>query len=320
MPTFASDICYDAVLSLGRVMLGEPLTDAESAVCLRTWQQLIDSFGLDRANIHTIRQDRYPIHANQDIYTLGYDPLAPTNQITAASNASAAVLTLTTAHGITVGRTCSVYIQNGAGNWQAINGGQLATALDATTVSIPVDSSAFGALTGDNILLQVAGEWSFTRPTKITRINLDWNSNFVTHMTPADANQYGDISIPNLFAPPQRWYDDEDSPLSKLYFYPKPNRDYTAVVYSEQALEKPLALTDQVVFAQGYERYWVSTLAIEVAPKLGAKPSPTLLGIAADAASKVMGKNRRSPALVSDSALVQGYDFYDDARYSGLHS
>jgi hypothetical protein len=307
--TFVSDIAKKAALAIGAVQLGENLTADESDIILSTFQQLLDSAGLERANIHTIRQDEYLLIGGQNEYTLGYDPTANSLGITAATNATAAVLTLDAPHGITVGQTCSVFIQNGAGNWQAVNGGQIATALTATTLSIPVNSTGFGALTGPGISLQVAGTWNFVRPVEITAVNLVLDTNVFREVRVIDAEQYADIRFLDVNAPSTRLYNDNNAPVSTVRLYPTPDQAYSVIVYSLQGLPAVLSLDQQVVFAQGYERYWVTQLAIEIAPLFGLDPSATLIRNADRAESAVKSRNRRSPRLLSDASLVKNSRF-----------
>ena len=65
--------------------------------------------------------------------------------ISAATNASPVVLT-STGHGLNTG--ASVTISGATGSWTPINGTSTITKIDANSFSIPVDSTAFGALTG----------------------------------------------------------------------------------------------------------------------------------------------------------------------------
>jgi hypothetical protein len=75
--------------------------------------------------------------------------------ITAATNANPAVLTIT-GHGWPATFTANpgvpvvvqLQITGATGSWAPINGGHPATVIDANTVSIPINSTAFGALTG----------------------------------------------------------------------------------------------------------------------------------------------------------------------------
>ncbi len=65
--------------------------------------------------------------------------------ITAATNANPVVFTKT-AHGLTTGTVITLF--GGTGAWSAVNGSFVITSTGANTFSIPVDSTAFGALTG----------------------------------------------------------------------------------------------------------------------------------------------------------------------------
>jgi hypothetical protein len=71
--------------------------------------------------------------------------------ISAATNANPASLTIT-AHGLDYqsGATISpsIFISGGTGAWAAINGLWIATITGANSMTIPVDSTAFGALAG----------------------------------------------------------------------------------------------------------------------------------------------------------------------------
>lgn len=86
--------------------------------------------------------------------------------ISAASNANPVVLT-STGHGFHVNSNArpKVLISGGTGNWTAVNGEWTATVIDANTFSIPVNSTAFGALTGSLLFATTAPrmtqpEWS----------------------------------------------------------------------------------------------------------------------------------------------------------------
>lgn len=299
-----ADFLTDAALALGATQLGEALTADESAVMQRAWQRLIDSLGLESANIHTIRNDVYPLIGGQTDYTLGYDPTADGISVSAASNASPVVLTLAAAHGLTVGQTNSVVIEGGAGNWQAINGGFIATVLSSTTLSIPVNSTSFGSLTGA-ASLTIGGSWNYVRPTKIRRMKLDWHTGLLTEIRVTDYEGQANIQWTQVTAPVRQAYPDYNAPLCTVKLFPIPDSNYNVQVYSEQALENvgSLVLTDEISFAQGYERLYVLNLAIECAPIFGIMPTEILIETAEKAISAVKAKNRRAPILKGDPAL-----------------
>lgn len=103
----------------------------------------------------------YQVFANGILFDHNtIDNTAGTNEttaITAATNANPVHLTIT-GHGwpLNIGATATatkvgLIIAGATGNWTAINGNILATVVDANTVSIPVDSTSFGSLTGSPV-------------------------------------------------------------------------------------------------------------------------------------------------------------------------
>lgn len=84
--------------------------------------------------------------------------------ISAATNANPVVFT-STGHGLDANSRPKVTISGGTGNWTAANGTFTATVTSANAFSIPVDSTAFGALTGTVVFTTtgprtVLAEWS----------------------------------------------------------------------------------------------------------------------------------------------------------------
>lgn len=70
-----------------------------------------------------------------------------TTAVTAATNATAAVLT-STGHSLPVGTGVTLTFSGFTGSWTSLNGGHAITVIDANTFSVAINSSAFGALTG----------------------------------------------------------------------------------------------------------------------------------------------------------------------------
>lgn len=82
-------------------------------------------------------------------------PRAAVMSVSAASNASPVSLT-SAGHGFSTQFLPLVTISGGTGNWAAINGTWTATITGANTLTIPVDSTAFGALAGTIVLTTYA--------------------------------------------------------------------------------------------------------------------------------------------------------------------
>ncbi len=98
--------------------------------------------------------------------------------ISAASNASPVSLT-STAHGFNTNSRPSVTISGGTGSWTAINGTFTATVTGVNTFTIPVDSTAFGALAGTITFTTTAprtgvAEWAVKIFTYDGSSNLIW--------------------------------------------------------------------------------------------------------------------------------------------------
>lgn len=87
--------------------------------------------------------------------------------ISAASNANPVVFT-STGNGFTLNTRPLITIKGATVGWVTVNGTFTATVIDANTFSIPIDSSAFGALSGTLSFLttaprQTVAEWGVIR-------------------------------------------------------------------------------------------------------------------------------------------------------------
>lgn len=80
------------------------------------------------------------------------DQLTPSPPISISAASNASPVSFTTTHGFdwqsATTTTPTITISGGTGNWAAVNGTWTFTPTSATTGTIPVDSTAFGALTG----------------------------------------------------------------------------------------------------------------------------------------------------------------------------
>lgn len=303
MPISVADFLTDAGLSIQGLQIGEPMTANESALFLRTFQQLIDSLGLDRSNITTIQQRNYSLVPSQQSYTLGTDPDAARISVTSAFNGIQTVINVATPHGLTPGQSNAVVIAGGAGNWLPLNGGFIATPINANMLSIPLDSTDFGALTGSPITLQVAGQWDYVRPTRISDIKLILTGQIMNTIREKDSDQWAEINYLLPQGPPRYFYNDKDAPLSRIYFHLTPDQVYGVRIFSAQPIPQVVNLTDTIVFAQGYERYLNAALAIELAVPLGLDPSASLVNKFTKAEALVKTSNRRTPAIKTDPSL-----------------
>lgn len=153
------------------------------------------------------------------------------------------------------------------------------------------------------------GTLSPVRPARITGINLVMSGNGTPVYIPLrslDVDEWAAITVPAIPGIPHAYYADYEYPYCGLYFYSLPSLAYQVVVYSWQGLTQVVNLSDTVMFPDGYERFWISKLAIEISPMFGLMPSPTLLGIAQESEANIRSLNSRSPLLKSDPSLYGG--------------
>jgi hypothetical protein len=84
------------------------------------------------------------VHHNDVSITSGSNLTA---SVSAATNASSTALTVT-GHGFAIGVPINLVFIGGTGNWAALNGSQTATPTDANTLTVAVNTTSFGGLTG----------------------------------------------------------------------------------------------------------------------------------------------------------------------------
>lgn len=151
------------------------------------------------------------------------------------------------------------------------------------------------------------GSLSAVRPNRVTAANLALISSpeyDIPLEVMEDAAAWSDISYKTLVALPRVLYRDSGYPFDTWYIYPVPDQAYKINVWSWQQLTEDLALTDYVSFPQGYERFWITKLAIECGPIFGIEPSPSLKETAWEAERNVRSANSRSPRMRQDPALM----------------
>lgn len=155
--------------------------------------------------------------------------------------------------------------------------------------------------------LGTGGSISAVRPVRITGVNVLVTAGSTQTKTPLlrmDDDEWRELPVSIGQGTPQRYYHDRAYPLSTLSFYVTPDHAYGVEVYSWAKLSQQVNLTDTVSFPEGYERFWVLKLAVEIAPMFSKEPSPTLLALMAEAEQAVKSLNRRSPRLISDPAVL----------------
>ena len=102
---------------------------------------------------------------------------------------------------------------------------------------------------------------------------------------------------------PTRWYYNPTYPLGTLDLWPVPTSStLTGVLYAPAAMAQFAATSTTVALPPGYERFIIKNLAMEVAGKFGAIPSPTI----AEAARKSKADIKRANIRLSDLGFNAG--------------
>lgn len=119
--------------------------------------------------------------------------------ISSATNANPVVFTTATNHYLTSGQR--ITISGATGSWVPVNGSFVVTVISATTFSIPVDSSGFGALTGTLIITgsmgMQAGTYSIVITPERTQ-TLGYNNPSVKATVTIVANSFITITFPAM--------------------------------------------------------------------------------------------------------------------------
>ena len=263
-----------------------------------TLNRMIESMSLERANIFVERQDTYTLYPGQQTYTFGIDPNAAVLTITAVSNAVAAVLTVP-GHNIPVGRSNSVAISGflSFSPWNAANASFQATYVSATQISIPLDSTSFGAITGTPVL-SLGGTLSTVRPISIENQNLVLPSlggaGSVAVFLPMRKLEYEEWAmrrIQQVVSIPHVWYYDLQFPLATMYFYPIADQAYQLISYSRNALNDTVNITDNLVYPPGLYEHLMYSLAVRLAPKLGVSITQEVMALQLHASTVYKSNN-----------------------------
>lgn len=103
-------------------------------------------------------------------------------------------------------------------------------------------------------------------------------------------------------------YYNPTYPLGTLELWPVPTSStLTGVLYAPQQAGRFTASSDTVSLPPGYERFLVKSLALDVAAKFGAVPSPAIIQAARDARAVVKASNTRQMDMGFDCMVQDSY-------------
>lgn len=157
------------------------------------------------------------------------------------------------------------------------------------------------------------GQFDGPRPNDLSEANLLLQS-APTYRIPLDildADQYADITMPDIVSIPRKIYYDAGYKQTAvigtglLYFWPVPNAIYQVELFTTEGLQALATLATVLKMPDGYDRMIASNLAIELAPELGRVVTPELAAIALGSMEAITSKNAPSPIMKSELAIGQ---------------
>lgn len=149
------------------------------------------------------------------------------------------------------------------------------------------------------------GDFNLPRPVVIERAYVITGSAEINVEVVSD-EEWSDIPIKGITGLPQKlWYEPE-SPLGKVYLWPKPGVAYAMALWVWDALPAFASLDTVIGLPPGYARMLRYALAIELAPEFQRTPSPAIVAMAADAKAAIKRVNLITPTMACDDALTGG--------------
>lgn len=104
---------------------------------------------------------------------------------------------------------------------------------------------------------------------------------------------------------PQYVYLDGDYPLNNVTFYPVPSSAIPVTFYSFKPISEFTNVADLVQLPQGYYRFLVASLAIELAPSYQVTASQNIFDIRNEAKRNLLKTNARIPTMQTAPELMQ---------------
>ena len=155
----------------------------------------------------------------------------------------------------------------------------------------------------------LTGDIAVARPEFITHVNfVDTNvtPNLEYQLYPFTDDDWSRVALKTLTSTlPTNWYYNPTYPLGNLELWPVPTSStLTGALYAAAATAQFAATSTTVALPPGYERFIVKNLAVEVAAKFGAVPSPGIIQAATDAKRVLKVSNIRLQDMSFEAAAL----------------
>lgn len=138
-------------------------------------------------------------------------------------------------------------------------------------------------------------------PQQVHFIDTSQTPDLELPLRPLTQQEWADTNLKDLTSTyPLSWWYNPTYALGTLYLWPVPTSStLLGAFYAPQQVTQFAASTDTVTLPPGYERLLVKNLAMDVAAKFGAVPSPAIIQAAREATNVVKTANRQEMELVS---------------------
>lgn len=137
-----------------------------------------------------------------------------------------------------------------------------------------------------NYTIGPGGDFNTIRPMQIVDCYLQ--SGLITYdMTVIPDEAYDSITYKTLTGIPEFLNFDNAYPLANIKLYPVPSTGYQLFLLSEKAVQNFPTLDTVMVLPNGWARFLIYSLAIELAPDYNQPVDPVVVGLAKEAMGKI---------------------------------
>lgn len=177
---------------------------------------------------------------------------------------------------------------------------------------------------------QTLPDFAMPRPSKVSKVNLLLNNNggnspSRTPIKILNYEQWGSLSVPNVQAgyPIYCYCDNVDLlsaggvPYSNISFWTDPGSNQSVEILTWNQAAQFTALNNVLTYPNGWARFVLLGLAIEIAPTFGCEPSPTTMQNFWKAEALVNGLNAPSPLAGCAAGYPGAVNLPDFNIYSG---
>lgn len=260
--TTAQNLILGALVNINAYAPGESLRAADASNSLEVLNDLLESWGNDRAQVFCTNENLFTFVPGQYQYTIGnYDAGQFAGTVTSGSP---------TITGVTVPADM---IARGDLTGTGIPAGTTIIATDAGLGTITMSANATLSPGIQQIRYTIPGEFKMPRPLRVldsfTRINTSSSAlDYPIRVTSRE--RYIEIGFKAITAPwPVAMWYNPTMPLGTLSFYQSPSAAGELHLYSDILLTNFALLTTDVRLPQGYSRMIKWELARELAPQFG---------------------------------------------------